>query len=137
MFQKELVTAASISLGIVLGACAGRPAQGVLVPVAQSAEGTSRVNVLVATTRQRSTADAGEMFNGERAEDLPYAAITVSIPPDNARKSGEINWPLSLPGDPNRDFVTHSANYLDKQQLSAVSAAAKSAGRRNALIFVH
>jgi esterase/lipase superfamily enzyme len=107
MFRKELITAASISLAIVLGACAGRPAQGVLVPVAQSAEGTSRVNVLVATTRQRSTADAG-------------------------------NWPVSLPGDPNRDFVTHSANYLDKQQLSAaVSAAAKPAGRRNALIFVH
>ena len=138
MFQKELITAASISLAIVLGACAGRPAQGVLVPVAQSAEGTSRVNVLVATTRQRSAADAGEMFNGERAEDVSYAAVTVSIPPDNSRKSGEINWPASLPGNPNRDFVTHSANYLDKQQLSAaVSAAAKPAGRRNALIFVH
>jgi esterase/lipase superfamily enzyme len=77
MFQKELITAASIGLAIVLGACAGRPAQGVLVPVAQSAEGTSRVNVLVATTRQRSTSDAGEMFNGERAEDVSYAAITV------------------------------------------------------------
>ena len=138
MFQRELITAASISLAIVLGACAGRPAQGVLVPVAQSAEGTSRVNVLVATTRQRSVADAGEMFNGERGEDVSYAAVTVSIPPDNSRKSGEINWPASLPGDPNRDFVTHSANYLDKQQLSAaVSAAAKPAGRRNALIFVH
>ena len=37
-----------------------------------------------------------------------------------------------------RDFVTVSANYTDKQQLSAaVSAAAKPSGRRNVLIFVH
>ena len=138
MLQKALITVASISLSLVLGACAGRPSQGVLVPVAQSAEGTSRVNMLVATTRQRSSADAGEMFNGERAEEISYAAITVSIPPDDSREIGTINWPVSLPGDPHRDFVTVSANYLEKRQLSpAVSAAAKPTGRRNVLIFVH
>jgi esterase/lipase superfamily enzyme len=96
MFQaSHLLTAASISLTVVLGACAGRPSEGVLVPVAQSAEGTSRVNMLVATTRQRSSADAGEMFNGERAEGVSYAAITVSIPPDSAREIGKIQWPVS------------------------------------------
>jgi len=136
--QKALITVASISLSLVLGACAGRPSQGVLVPVAQSAEGTSRVDMLIATTRQRSTADAGEMFNGERAEEISYAAITISIPPDDSREIGTINWPASLPGDPQRDFVTVSADYLNKQKLSAaVSAAAKPAGRRNVLIFVH
>jgi esterase/lipase superfamily enzyme len=130
--------ATAIGLTLVLGACAGRPAQGVLVPVTQAAEGTARVDILVATTRQRSTADAGEMFNGERAEEISYAAITVSIPPDDSRELGTINWPASLPGDPHRDFVTVSANYLGKQQLSAaVSAAAKPTGRRNVLIFVH
>ena len=78
------------------------------------------------------------MFNGERADQISYAAITVSIPPDDSRESGTINWPASLPGDPHRDFVTVSANYLDKQQLlAAVSAAAKPSGRRNVLIFVH
>jgi len=87
-----------IGLAIVLGACAGRPAQGVLVPVAQSAEGTSRIQILAATTRQRSTTDEGEMFNGERATDVSYAAVTVSIPPDSARKIGEVQWPASLPG---------------------------------------
>ena len=139
MFQvKYLFTAASIGLALASGACAGRPSQGVLVPVAQSPEGTSRVQVLAATTRERSITDAGEMFNSERAEDVSYAAITVSIPPDNSRKIGEIQWPASLPGDPNRDFVTVSANYLDKQELSAaVSAAAKPTGRRNVLVFVH
>jgi esterase/lipase superfamily enzyme len=109
-----------------------------LVPVAQAAEGTSRVQVLAATTRQRSTTDPGEMFSGERAPNISYAAITVSIPPDNARKIGEIQWPESLPGDPHRDFVTVSANYLDKQGLvSAVSATAKQTGRSKVLVFVH
>jgi len=97
MFQaKRLLTAASISLALVLGACAGRPSEGVLVPVAQSAEGTSRVNMLVATTRQRAIADAGEMFNGERAEGVSYAGITVSIPPDSSRKIGEVQRAFSV-----------------------------------------
>jgi len=134
---KHLLTAVCISLALILGACAGRPSEGVLVPDAQSAEGTSQVNMLVATTRQRS-ADAREMFNGERAENVSYANIVVSIPPDSSRKVGEIQWPASPPGNPARDFVTVSADYIDKQQLSAaVSAAAKSGGRRNVLIFVH
>jgi esterase/lipase superfamily enzyme len=108
-----------------------------LVPVAQAAEGASRVWVLAAATRQRS-GDAGEMFSGERAAEISYAAVTVSIPPDNARKVGEIQWPESLPGDPRRDFVAVSANYLDKQGLvSAVSATAKQTGRSKVLVFVH
>ncbi|MGA7390482.1 MAG: alpha/beta hydrolase [Pseudolabrys sp.] len=132
------LAAASIGLALGLSACAGRLPQGMLVPVAQSAEGTSRVQVLAATTRQRSTTDPGEMFSGERAADMSYAAVTVSIPPDNARKIGEIQWPESLPGDPRRDFVTVSANYLDKQGLvSAVSATAKQTGRSKVLVFVH
>ena len=89
--RKSLVTAASISIALVLGGCAGRPSQGVLVPVAQAAEGTSRVDMLIATTRKRSTADAGEMFSGERADDLSYAAISISIPSDNSREIGKIN----------------------------------------------
>lgn len=139
MFQaKHLLTAAVIGLALALGACAGRPLQGVLVPDAQSAEGTSRVDMLVATTRQRATADAGEMFNGERAENVSYANIVVSIPPDSSREVGKIQWPASLPGNPARDFVTVSADYIDKQEFSnAVSVAAKPAGRRNVLIFVH
>src|SRR5512144_2444989 len=118
MFRiKHVLVAANIGFALGLCACSGRLPQGMLVPVAQAAEGTSRVQVLAATTRQRSTTDPGEMFSGERAPDISYAAITVSIPPDNARKVGEIQWPESLPGDPRRDFVTVSANYLDKQGL--------------------
>ena len=140
MFRvKYFLMPLNIGLALALGACAGgRLSQGMLVPVAQSAEGTSRVQILAATTRQRSTTDAGEMFNGERATESSYAAVTVSIPPDNARKIGEIQWPESLPGDPARNFVTVSANYLDKSGLvSAVSVTAKQTGRNKVLIFVH
>ena len=139
MFKaKHFLVAASIGVALALGGCAGRPPEGVLVPDAQSAEGTSRVNVLVATTRQRSPANTGEMFNGGRAKNVSYADIVVSIPPDSARKIGAIQWPASLPGNPARDFVTASANYLDKQELSAaVSATAKATGRNKVLVFVH
>jgi esterase/lipase superfamily enzyme len=110
-----------------------------LLPVAQaSAAGTPRVPVLVATTRKPSTADAGEMFGGERARTLSYASVTVSIPPDTARKIGEVQWPSSLPGDPSRDFVTVSANYLDRGSFTAaITKAAKQTRRSKVLVFVH
>jgi esterase/lipase superfamily enzyme len=135
---KHTLAVAAIGVALALGACAGRPSEGVLVPDAQSAEGTSRVNILVATTRQRSPTITGEMFNGGRAANVSYADIIVSIPPDSARTIGKIQWPASPPGNPARDFVTVSANYIDKQELSsAISATAKATGRNKVLVFVH
>ena len=100
-------------LALACCSCAGRPLQGVLIPAAESAEGASRVPILIATTRQRSDSDPGEMFNTDRAQAMSYARIAVSIPPDDSRKIGDIQWPASPPGDPHRDFVTVSAEYLD------------------------
>ena len=122
----------------VCGGCSGRPSQGVLVPVAESAEGSSRVPLLAATNRRRSTNNEGEMFSGERGEDVSYASLTVSIPPESSRKVGQVQWPASLPGNPARDFVTVSADYLDKRAFAAaVSNAAKQSGRTKVLVFVH
>jgi esterase/lipase superfamily enzyme len=122
---------------LVAGACAGRPQSGVLLPVPGSVEGASRVTVLVASTRQRSN-DRAQMFTGERAGQTSYASVTVSIPPDGVRKSGDVQWPASLPGDPTRDFVTLSAEYLDKAQfMAAVDAAAKRTKQSKLVIFVH
>ena len=104
IIQNQLRVAATITLALSCCDCSGRPMQGVLVPSAQSAEGSSRVPELIATTRKPSTVDVGEMFNGDRAEGLSYASITISIPPDGVRKAGQIQWPASLPGDPGRDF---------------------------------
>jgi len=78
------------------------------------------------------------MFSGERASVLSYASITVSIPPDDARQIGRIQWPASLPGDPMRDFVTVSADYLDKASFNAkLSSIAKATDRSKVLVFVH
>lgn len=133
------MTAAAMGLALVAcGACSSsRPSQGVLVPVAQTVEGAPRVTVLAATNRQRST-DAGDMFSGERGGEVSYAAVTVSIPPDGARKAGQVQWPGSVPGNPQRDFVTVSADYLDKRTFSAaVSSAVKQGTGGRVLVFVH
>ena len=138
IIQNQLRVAATITLALSCCDCSGRPMQGVLVPSAQSAEGSSRVPELIATTRKPSTVDVGEMFNGDRAEGLSYASITISIPPDGVRKAGQIQWPASLPGDPGRDFVTVSADRLDAQSFNAaISAMARSTGRKRVLVFVH
>jgi esterase/lipase superfamily enzyme len=78
------------------------------------------------------------MFNGDRAQEVSYASIIVSIPPDGARRVGQIQWPTSVPGDPGRDFVTVSADYISKQSFdSAISTVARSTGRSRVLVFVH
>jgi esterase/lipase superfamily enzyme len=129
---------AALVLALVCCSYTSRSLQGALVPTAESAEGTSRVPILVATTRQRSTDDVGEMFNGERASAMSYARIAVSIPPDDARKIGEIQWPSSPPGNPHREFVTASAEYLDRPGFNtALTAIAKATRRGKAMIFVH
>jgi esterase/lipase superfamily enzyme len=138
MNNRYLVVMVVAGLTLACAACSGRPSQGVLVPVAVAAEGTSRVPVLAASTRQRATTDAGAMFSGERADSVSYASIVVSIPPDSTRKIGAVQWPATLPGDPGRDFVTVSANYLDKTAFSAaVNDAAKQTGHNKVLVFVH
>jgi esterase/lipase superfamily enzyme len=134
---RRIIALSAISIAFVLGACAGRPSQGVLIPMA-TVEGSSLVPIFAATTRQRSTTDAGEMFSGERAADVSYAAVTVSIPPDASRKIGEVQWPTSLPGDPHLNFTTVSADYIDKQTFAAsIATFAKQSGRSKVLVFVH
>lgn len=125
-------------LALVCDSCATRPLQGVLVPTAESVSGASRIPILIATTRQRSSDDPGEMFTGERADAISYAKIVVSIPPDDGRKVGDIQWPASPPGDPQRDFVTVSTDYLDKRAFgSAITSAGKESRRNKAMIFIH
>jgi esterase/lipase superfamily enzyme len=69
---------------------------------------------------------------------MSYAAVTVSIPPDATRKIGEVQWPTSLPGDPQQSFVTTSANYLEpKSFVDALSAAVTRTGHGKVLVFTH
>jgi esterase/lipase superfamily enzyme len=136
--HRRLRATCGLVLALLSCSCAGRPLQGVLIPSAESAEGGSRVPVLIATTRQKSVTDPGEMFNTEQGPSMSYGSISVSIPPDDSRKIGDIQWPASPPGDPHRDFVTVSAEYLDKPGFSAaLTAAAKRTRRSKAMVFVH
>src|SRR5262249_31691999 len=113
----------SIALLLLCCSCASRLLQGALIPNAQSADGTTRIPILVATTRTRATSNPGEMFGSDRASEVAYASIGVSIPPDSVRKIGEIQWPSAPPGDPARNFVTVSADYLDNQSFSGAVTA--------------
>src|SRR5262249_28185424 len=98
----------SIALVLLCCSCASRLIQGALVPNAQSADGTTKVPILVATTRNRATSDPGEMFDSNRGPEAAYASIVVSIPPDSARKIGEIQWPSAPPRHSGQNFFNVS-----------------------------
>jgi esterase/lipase superfamily enzyme len=136
-FRKTCRRVATVvMMAVLVTACAGRP-KGTLVPVSQSAPGTSRVDMLVATNRERATV-AGEMFSGERDLRLSFVDIAVSIPPQNVHKVGEIEWPQRIPGNPATDFVTLKTDQIGKTEaLRQVGQAASITPGRHVLVFIH
>jgi esterase/lipase superfamily enzyme len=123
---------------LLLASCGGRP-QGVLLPVTTVTPGSTRVELLVATTRQALPDKQSEMFSGERGKQLSYADIAVSIPPDATRAVGEVQWPESLPGNPAREFVTLSTENIDsKTAVQRFGQRINRPGiRGRAIVFVH
>ena len=126
-----------IVMSIIIGpGCAGHP-KNVLLPVADTAPRSTKVDMLVATTRSRSSIP-GEMFNGERGLTPAFADITVSIPPKGARKEGEVAWPKRLPSNPATDFATLKANELTSDAAKKwLSASVRKSPDRSVLVFVH
>jgi esterase/lipase superfamily enzyme len=118
----------------VLSGCASR-AEGVLIPTTIEARGTSKVDVLVATTRKSSTVP-GVLFSGERGKEPEMTEIAVSIPPESKRKVGQVQWPSRLPADPSRDFATVAISQLDATQSRQWLKAHLPKSRR-VLVFVH
>ncbi|MBB3965262.1 MULTISPECIES: alpha/beta hydrolase [Rhizobium] len=118
---------------LLLTGC-GHPS-GVMTPVALTATTpkTTRVNMLVATTREPS-GDPATLFNGERSPKPSLTAVSVSIPPN--RKPGTVQWPSRLPPNPATDFAVTSV-----QQIGTVKEGRGwlSQNMRNghALVFVH
>ncbi|WP_334174852.1 alpha/beta hydrolase [Pseudoxanthobacter sp.] len=135
--QKGRATLAVATMCLVLAACGGRP-ENVLLPVSATAPGASPVRILVATSREGVPDRPGQLFTGERSDQVEYADITVSIPPDASRKLGEVQWPSRTPGDPARDFVVTSATVEDRagaeKTLNAILPQEKP---RQVLLFVH
>ncbi len=93
--------------------------------------------MLVATTRGETT-KPGEMFSGERGLAPAFAEITVSIPPENVRKVGEVAWPRQLPSNPATDFATLRAERMDRETAEAwLSKAVRKSPDRSVLVFIH
>ncbi|MBK3745866.1 alpha/beta hydrolase [Paraburkholderia aspalathi] len=121
---------------LVVSGCGGHP-KDVLTPVADTAPQSHRVDMLIATTRSQSTVP-GEMFTGERASAPNFADITVSVPPDSARKVGEVSWPKKLPPNPAVDFATLKADMIDLDTAKKwLSATVKKTPDGSALVFIH
>jgi esterase/lipase superfamily enzyme len=120
---------------IVLAGCAGRP-EGVLVPSGKVTPGVSTVDLLVATTRAPSS-QPGVLFSGERGSELALSDIVVSIPPDDRRKAGQVQWPKKLPADPMKDFSTVSVKPVDGAKSARLWLDRNLPKSRRVLIFVH
>ena len=120
----------------LLAGCADHP-HGLMEPVLADAPGTSRVDMIVATTRGQDNSRA-VMFNGTRADGVAFADVAVSIPPDSVRQVGEVQWPKQLPGNPATDFVARRTGIIDKSNAMAlVHDAVRRSPKRQVLVFVH
>lgn len=104
----------AVGCALALGACGGPPDK-LMTPTTIASENARNIPIIVATTRQPSD-DPGTLFSGKRG-DLNYANITISVPPNHV--SGEIEWPTSLPVNPNKYFATQKAELISQQQFRA------------------
>jgi esterase/lipase superfamily enzyme len=125
-----------LGLSALAAGCAARP-YGSLI-VGTTTPDASQVDILVATTRAPVLDPPGVMFGGARGRGFNFADIVVSIPPDSARQPGDVEWPSSPPGNPNREFVTLRADRLDLAEAKANFNAriARTPGRK-VLVFIH
>ncbi|VTZ50900.1 Esterase/lipase superfamily enzyme [Methylocella tundrae] len=119
--------------GVLVGC--GRPA-GVLAPIEATVPNAARVDLLVATTRAPSK-DPGILFSGERETRVALTDITVSIPPDDRRRVGQIQWPTSLPPNPETDFATLNVTPLTDGRQPQAWLKQHLPRNRRVLVFVH
>jgi esterase/lipase superfamily enzyme len=120
---------------MALSGCGGRPV-GVMQAAGTAAPGTSKVDLLVATTRAADDNPA-VLFSGERGTGLAVNAVDVSIPPEANRKVGQVQWPSRLPADPLRDFVTVSVDPLEGERAGETWLKTHMPKSRRVLVFVH
>jgi esterase/lipase superfamily enzyme len=126
----------AVGLAALAAGCSSRP-YGTLI-VGATAPDASKVDLLVATTRAPVVQPPGVMFGGARGRGLDFADIVVSMPPDSARQSGDIQLPSSVPGNPERDFVVLRADRMDLAQAKAnFNSRIKRTPGRRVLVFVH
>lgn len=132
---KALFRAIAVIAALSLTACGGRPI-GVMQPVADNIPGTSKIDLLVATTRLPDK-DPAILFSGERGPGLKVDAVSVSIPPEANRKVGQVQWPSRLPGNPLKNFVTTSVQPLMSVADNQAWLRTHLPKNKRVLIFVH
>ncbi|KAB0679055.1 alpha/beta hydrolase [Aureimonas leprariae] len=134
--RNPIQIAVAVAMACAASACAGRP-DGVLAPLASSTTvaGASDVDMLVATTRE-PLGDPAFLYSGERGARLSLTDLDISIPPEAARKVGEVQWPRRLPPDPARDFAILRSEPVELRDSPAWMRQHLGAKRR-VLVFVH
>ena len=132
MTGRSAFAIAGLGCALVLAGCAGR-GEGGLSPTPLRAAGSSRVEMLVATTRA-PTGTPDMPFAGDRGDATALQRIVVSIPPEMARHVGDVQWPSSRPVDPATSFAV-----LESRPVDAGSATSwfRRTGKHHVLIFVH
>ncbi len=130
----RLSVAALLGAGVVLAVagCTVR-GEGGLAPTPLRAAGTSRVEMLVATTRA-PTGMPDMPFSGERGATASIDRIVVSIPPEAARHVGDVQWPGARPVDPAKSFAVLASHPVDE---AGAKAWLRRSGTRHVLVFVH
>ncbi|OWV68707.1 esterase [Rhizobium sp. R339] len=118
---------------LILTSC-GYP-EGVMTPVSTSLSTarTSKVDMLVATTRSPS-GDPATLFNGERSSKPHLTQISISIPAK--REAGTVQWPKRLPPDPATDFAVTHVQQIDTVAQGRVWFRQHVKGG-HALVFIH
>ncbi|WFR97572.1 alpha/beta hydrolase [Rhizobium tumorigenes] len=117
----------------VLSSC-GHPV-GVMTPIAlrSAVPGASKVDMLVATTRQQS-GNPATLFNGERSPKPYMTDVVVSIPP--TRLAGTVQWPQKLPPNPATDFAVTRVTQIATVPEGRAWFRAHIVGG-HALVFIH
>ncbi len=125
-------------LTVVLAACGGRTSTDLLsnhVLPAQPSQIAGSHRIYVATTRARAERNA-ELYTGDRASQLSFARVDVSVP--STHKTGEIEYPKPGPRDPAKFFTaTGAATYANEGAIvnDLATTIRRDGGR--ALVFVH
>jgi esterase/lipase superfamily enzyme len=122
-----------VAMCAALAACGSRPEPG--LSLVGAAAGTSRVDMLVATTRKPSE-DVALRFGGERAAQPSFAQLSVSIPPNH--KTGDVLWARAGKPDPATAFAAVAyADVARERVRETIREKVRTGGRRHVLVFIH
>ncbi|WP_426238059.1 alpha/beta hydrolase [Pararhizobium sp. DWP1-1-3] len=124
-----------LALSLVTSGCASR-VQDVLQPLAVAPKDTSRVTMLVATTRKPSE-DPGKLYSGDRGTAISLNSVDVSIPPDRNRKIGEVQWPSRMPPNPQKEFAVTEVAKVQSESHVLDWYRRNRNSKHQVIIFVH